>query len=202
LVAWLVWVGWSRIAVGAHFPADVFAGFLIGGLSAVIARFASTRPWVWWGAAMGITLLDQSTKQLVHTELEYAQVILVTPFFNLVHVWNTGAAFSFLADASGWQRWLFIVLATGVSAWLAWALLKPRVQLEATAYCLVLGGALGNLTDRVFRGYVVDSLDFHWGGWHWPAFNVADVAITCGVVLLVLASVRVRQPQRRIVAVR
>lgn len=201
LVAWLVWVGWSRIAVGAHFPADLFAGFLIGGLSAGIARLASTRPWVWWGAAMGIALLDQSAKQLVHTTLEYAQVIPVTSFFNLVHVWNTGAAFSFLADAGGWQRWLFIALATGVSAWLAWALLKPRVQLEATAYCLVLGGALGNLADRVFRGYVVDSLDFHWRGWHWPAFNVADVAITCGAVLLVFASIRVKQPQRRIATV-
>lgn len=196
LVTWLVWVGWSRIAAGAHFPADVLAGFLIGGLSAGIARFASMRPWVWWSAAMGIALLDQITKQLVHTQLDYAQVIPVTTFFNLVHVWNTGAAFSFLADAGGWQRWLFIALATGASSWLAWALLKPRVQLEAAAYCLILGGALGNLADRVFRGYVVDALDFHWGGWHWPAFNLADVAITCGAVLLIFASVIVIQSSR------
>lgn len=188
LVAWLVWVGWSRIAVGAHFPADVFAGFLIGWLSAITARFASTRPWVWWCAAMAIAMLDQSIKQLVQLKLEYNQIISVTPFFNLVHVWNTGAAFSFLADAGGWQRWFFIALATGVSACLAWALLKPRVQLEATAYCLILGGALGNLADRVFRGYVVDSLDFHWGGWHWPAFNIADAAIVSGVGLLLAAA--------------
>lgn len=188
LVAWLAWVGWSRIAVGAHFPADVFAGFLIGWLSSGIARFASPRPWVWWCAAMAIAMLDQSTKQLVQAKLEYAQVIPVTAFFNLIHVWNTGAAFSFLADAGGWQRWFFIALATGVSAWLALALLKARPQLEAAAYCLVLGGALGNLADRVFRGYVVDSLDFHWGGWHWPAFNLADSAIVLGVLLLLVGT--------------
>lgn len=194
LVAWLVLVGWSRIAVGAHFPVDVFAGFLIGWLSAITARFASTRPWVWWCAAMAIATLDQSIKQLVQIKLEYNQVIPVTPFFNLVHMWNTGAAFSFLADAGGWQRWLFIALATGISAWLAWALLRPRVQLEATAYCLILGGALGNLADRMFRGYVVDLLDFHWGGWHWPAFNFADIAITLGVGFFLAAGSACRRP--------
>jgi signal peptidase II len=137
--------------------------------------------------AVAIALLDQGTKQLVEARLEYAQVIPVTAFFNLVHVWNSGAAFSLLADAGGWQRWFFIALATGVSAWLALALLKPRLPLEAAAYCLILGGALGNLADRVFRGYVVDSLDFHWGGWHWPAFNFADVAITLGVGIFLAA---------------
>lgn len=195
LVAWLAWVGWSRIAVGAHFPADVLAGFLIGWLSVGVARFALTKRWVWWCAAMAIAMLDQSSKQLVQAKLEYAQVIAVTPFFNLVHVWNTGAAFSFLADAGGWQRWFFITLATGASAWLAMALLKPRIQLEATAYCLILGGALGNLADRVFRGYVVDSLDFHWGGWHWPAFNFADVAIILGVGVFLAADAFCRRPR-------
>ncbi|MDA8259179.1 MAG: signal peptidase II [Betaproteobacteria bacterium] len=194
LVVWLVWVAWSRIAVGAHFPADVFAGFLIGRLAAWIARFASGTRWVWWCAAGAIALLDQGTKQLVEARLEYAQVIPVTAFFNLVHVWNSGAAFSILADAGGWQRWFFIALATGVSAWLAFALLKPRLQREAAAYCLILGGALGNLADRVFRGYVVDSLDFHWGGWHWPAFNFADVAITLGVGLFLAADSVCRRP--------
>lgn len=194
LVASLAWVAWSRIAVGAHFPADVFAGFVIGGLAAWIARFASGTRWVWWCAAMGIALLDQGTKQLVEARLEYAQAIPVTAFFNLVHVWNTGAAFSLLADAGGWQRWFFIALATGISAWLALALLKPCQRSEAAAYSLILGGALGNLADRVFRGYVVDALDFHWGGWHWPAFNFADIAITLGVGIFLVAGSVCRSP--------
>lgn len=194
LVASLAWVAWSRIAVGAHFPADVFAGFVIGWLAAWIARFASGTRRVWWCAAVAIALLDQGTKQLVEARLEYAQAIPVTAFFNLVHVWNTGAAFSILADAGGWQRWFFIALATGISAWLALALLKPRQQPEAAAYFLILGGALGNLADRVFRGYVVDSLDFHWNGWHWPAFNFADLAITLGVGIFLAAGSVDRNP--------
>lgn len=194
LVAWLAWVAWSRIAVGAHFPADVFAGFLIGGLAAWIACFASGTRWLWWCAAVAITLLDQGTKQLVEARLGHTQVIPVTAFFNLVHVWNSGAAFSFLADAGGWQRWFLIALATGASVWLAMALSKPRLPLEAAAYCLVLGGALGNLADRVFRGYVVDSLDVHWGGWHWPAFNFADLAITLGVGIFLAAGSVCRRP--------
>lgn len=193
-LAWLAWVAWSRIAVGAHFPADVLAGFLIGGLAAWIACLASGTRWVWWCAALAIALLDQGTKQIVEAKLEYAQVIHVTAFFNLVHVWNTGAAFSILADAGGWQRWFFVALATGISAWLALALLKPRQQLEAAAYCLILGGALGNLVDRVFRGYVVDSLDFHWRGWHWPAFNFADLTITLGVGIFLAAGSVCRSP--------
>jgi len=193
LVAWLAWVAWSRIAVGAHFPVDVIGGFLIGWLAAWIACSSGTR-WVWWCAAVAIALLDQGTKQLVEARLGHAQIIPVTAFFNLVHVWNSGAAFSLLADAGGWQRWFFIALATGVSAWLALALIKPRLPLEAAAYCLILGGALGNLTDRVFRGYVVDSLDFHWGGWHWPAFNLADLAITLGVGLFIAVGSVCRRP--------
>lgn len=194
LMACLAWVAWSRIAVGAHFPADVLAGFLIGGLAAWIARFASGTRWIWWCAALSIALLDQGSKQLVEARLEYAQAVPVTAFFNLVRVWNTGAAFSILADAGGWQRWFFIAVATGISAWLALALLKPRQQPEAAGYCLILGGALGNLADRVFRGYVVDSLDFHWSGWHWPAFNFADLAITLGVGIFLVAGSVCRSP--------
>jgi signal peptidase II len=112
----------------------------------------------------------------------------VTPFFNLVHVLNPGAAFSFLAGAGGWQRWFFLAIALGASIWLAWMLSKPVRRLEALAYSLILGGAVGNGFDRVARGQVVDYLDFHLRGTHWPAFNIADVAITGGVVALIAVS--------------
>jgi signal peptidase II len=114
----------------------------------------------------------------------------LTGFFNVVHVWNTGAAFSFLANAGGWQRYFFIALAFGVSIWLTLALRKPLRALEAGAYSLILGGALGNAVDRLLRGHVVDYLDFHLGGWHWPAFNVADIGIVCGALLMVVSSLR------------
>jgi signal peptidase II len=112
----------------------------------------------------------------------------VTDFFNLVHVLNPGAAFSFLAGAGGWQRWFFLAIALAVSAWLTWMLTRPRDKSEALSFSLILGGALGNAYDRAARGQVIDYLDFHLAGWHWPAFNLADVAITVGAVLLVIAS--------------
>lgn len=112
----------------------------------------------------------------------------MTNFFNLVHVWNYGAAFSFLADAGGWQRFFFGGIALLVSAWLICMLRKPLATLDRLGYAMVLGGALGNGLDRGVRGYVVDFLDFHAFGWHWPAFNVADIGIVCGAALLVCAS--------------
>lgn len=113
----------------------------------------------------------------------------VTSFFNLVHVRNPGAAFSFLADAGGWQRYFFIVIGIAVPAVLAWLLRRGVANwMEALAYSLIIGGALGNVIDRITLGFVVDYLDFHWSGWHWPAFNAADMAITGGAVLLVASS--------------
>ncbi len=138
----------------------------------------------WWVLALVVIALDHITKLVVHTAMPYGQVIPIIDVFNLVHVWNTGAAFSFLADAGGWQRYFLIALALGVSLWLALALLKPMPALQAAAYSLILGGALGNALDRIGRGYVVDYLDVHWRDWHWPAFNLADVGITCGAALL------------------
>jgi signal peptidase II len=141
-------------------------------------------PWRWWTLALLVAMADQAVKFAVHTLMSYGQSIPLTGFFNLVHVWNTGAAFSFLAGAGGWQRYFFIVLTLGVSTWLAFMLRSPRGRAESLAYSLILGGALGNLVDRILRGYVVDYLDFYIKEWHWPAFNLADSSITLGVFFL------------------
>ena len=138
-----------------------------------------------------IVAADQATKLWVLAALEPYQVIPVAPSFNLTLVFNEGAAFSFLADAGGWQRWLFAGLAVVVSAGLlVWLKrLEEHERLTGAALSLVAGGALGNLIDRVAYGHVVDFVDLYWRTWHWPAFNVADSAITAGVVLLLLDAV-------------
>jgi signal peptidase II len=143
-----------------------------------------TGAWRWWTLALLVAMTDQAVKSIVHTLMFYGQSIPTTSFFNLVHAWNTGAAFSFLASAGGWQRYFFIMLTIGVSIWLAFMLRSPRGRAESLAYSLILGGALGNLADRILRGYVVDYLDFYIKEWHWPAFNLADSSITLGVFLL------------------
>ena len=138
------------------------------------------------GLALLVLAVDQATKLWAAGTLDYGMPVTVLPFFNLTLVHNTGAAFSFLADAGGWQRIFFIVVSGVVSLVLvAWLWRLPRdARLLGIALALVLGGAGGNLVDRVAYGYVIDFLDFHAAGWHWPAFNVADSAISCGVVLL------------------
>lgn len=125
--------------------------------------------------------------------MEYGQSLPFTPFFNLVHARNPGAAFSFLADAGGWQRYFFITLALLAAVGLTWLLRKPLPKREALAYSLILGGALGNVIDRIFRGFVVDFLDVYWRNWHWPAFNLADIGVCSGAVLLILGSICVTQ---------
>lgn len=142
----------------------------------------------WYSVAFIVLAIDQATKSLIDLSTPLGWSLEVTPFFNLVHVLNPGAAFSFLAGAGGWQRWFFVAIALGASIWLAWMLTKPVRRLEALAYSLILGGAIGNAFDRVARGQVVDYLDFHLRGMHWPAFNIADVAITSGTVALISAS--------------
>lgn len=144
----------------------------------------------WWLLAVAVLAMDVASKAAISALMPYGESIPLTGFFNVVHVWNTGAAFSFLANAGGWQRYFFIALAFGVSIWLTLALRKPLPALEAGAYSLILGGALGNAVDRLLRGHVVDYLDFHMGGWHWPAFNVADIGIVCGALLMVVSSLR------------
>jgi signal peptidase II len=152
-------------------------------------RAPSWTRWLWLSAVL--VVLDLVTKALVTDAFRYGEVREVTPFFNLVLVHNTGAAFSFLAEAGGWQRWFFTAVAITISAMLIWMLRKPGTgTLLSFGLALVLGGALGNLYDRVTLGYVVDFVQLHAGGYYFPAFNVADSAITVGVLLLVWESLR------------
>lgn len=142
----------------------------------------------WFTLALVVFVVDQAAKTFIDWMTPLGWSRDVTSFFNLVHVLNPGAAFSFFAAAGGWQRWLFLAFALVVSAWLVWQLSRPLQKLESLAYCLVLGGALGNAFDRAARGQVVDYLDFHLYGWHWPAFNFADMAIVGGVIALAVQS--------------
>lgn len=157
----------------------------------------------WLALAAAVVILDQLTKAWVVAGLPYRHAVELLPFFRLVHVHNTGAAFSFLAGAGGWQRWFFVALALGASVILTvWLWRLPRGRwLEAAGISLILGGALGNFIDRIRYGFVVDFLDFHLGGWHWPAFNLADTAITVGVGLLLwqsfFSSESTREPEER-----
>lgn len=142
--------------------------------------------WLW--LAVLVVGLDQVTKIAADYWLEYHDPVPLVPFFNLMLSYNTGAAFSFLSDAGGWQRWFFVVLALGVSTVIVlWMYRLPTEQRwTAAALALVLGGAIGNVVDRVLYGHVIDFLDFYVGNWHWPTFNVADSAITVGVAILIL----------------
>ena len=140
----------------------------------------------WLALSALIVIVDQLTKYAVSRSFALYQSVEVTPFFNLVLVHNRGAAFSFLSDAGGWQRGFFIAIALVASVWIGWLLRKHRGQtLFCLALALILGGAIGNVIDRVLFGAVVDFLDFHALGFHWPAFNVADMGISCGAVLLI-----------------
>ena len=145
----------------------------------------------WLGIATIIILLDQITKITAVRMLAYGESVTVTSFFNFVHVYNKGAAFSFLANHSGWQRYFFTILGLAASAFIIYLLYKHAGQrLFSWALALILGGAIGNVIDRVLYGYVIDFLDFHVAGWHWPAFNIADSAICIGAVLFVYDELR------------
>ena len=140
----------------------------------------------WLPLSAVIVVVDLATKALVSGAFQYGEVRPVLPFFNLVLVHNTGAAFSFLAGASGWQRWFFTVITIAISIFIVMMLRKHHQdRLMACALALVLGGALGNLYDRLTLGHVVDFVQLHAAGWYFPAFNVADSAITVGVALLI-----------------
>ncbi|WP_374641676.1 signal peptidase II [Hydrogenophaga sp.] len=159
--------------------------------------------WPWLALAVGIVLVDQLTKWLILGNYRLGDSTYVTSFFNIVRAHNTGAAFSFLANAGGWQRWFFIGLSAVIVMFILWMLRSHANQkLFCFALSCILAGAIGNnLIDRVVHGYVVDFLDFHWRflagifhGGHFPAFNVADMAITAGAVALILDEIlRVRK---------
>ena len=141
----------------------------------------------WLGLALFIFLADQFTKALILGHYQLGDSTFVTSFFNVVRVHNTGAAFSFLAGASGWQRWFFITLGVVAALFILWMLRQHAGQkLFAFAMACLLGGAVGNVVDRVMHGYVVDFIQLHYAGWYFPSFNVADAAITAGATGMIL----------------
>ena len=146
--------------------------------------------WLWLSAL--VIALDQASKWLASAKLVLHSPVEVMPMFNLTLMHNRGAAFSFLHNAEGWQRWFFVLIALVVStviiAWLR--RLQPAQRLMAAGLSLILGGALGNVWDRIVQGYVVDFIDVYYDHWHWPAFNVADSAIVLGAALLIIESFR------------
>lgn len=159
---------------------------------------ARARQWRWaLPLAAAVVLADVLTKELVQATFAYGERIAVTSFFNLVFVLNSGAAFSFLADAGGWQKPILLSFGVVVSAGIAyWLVRSPMNRLSAFGFACVLGGALGNVIDRARHGAVVDWLDFHLAGWHWPAFNVADIGISVGAAALILDAMFVA-PRKR-----
>ena len=146
-----------------------------------------TSLWLWLSIALLVVLADQFTKVLIVDYYALGDGFSVSSFFNIVRVHNHGAAFSFLASAGGWQRWFFTGLGVVATGMMVWMLKKhPHQKLFGFAIACVLGGAVGNVIDRVLYGYVVDFLDFHHSGIHFPAFNLADSAITLGATCLIL----------------
>ena len=147
--------------------------------------------WLW--ISIAVIVLDFATKQAILASFRPGEERPILPFVSLVLAFNSGAAFSFLAGASGWQRWFFAGVAVVASAVIAWLLRRGGSATYCAGLALILGGAIGNLWDRLTIGLVVDFLLFHWRGWSYPAFNVADSAITVGAALLILDSFRARR---------
>jgi|TARA_B110001469_G_C9551227_1_gene273514 signal peptidase II len=144
--------------------------------------------WLWLSSLL--IVLDQASKWFMVSWLSLYETVAVIPFFNLTMAHNTGAAFSFLAQAGGWQRWFFVgltvIISTGLIIWLK--KLSAAAKLEAISISMILGGAIGNVIDRLCHGYVIDFLDVYYGSYHWPTFNIADSAIVVGAALLIIDS--------------
>jgi signal peptidase II len=151
------------------------------------ATGAEGRMLPWLALALLLLVADQATKVLILGYYKLGDSTYVAPFFNIVRAHNTGAAFSFLANHSGWQRWLFTGIGIAATLFILYLLrTHPGQKLFCFALACILGGAVGNVVDRMLHGYVVDFLQFHYGGWYFPAFNVADSAITVGAACLIL----------------
>lgn len=166
---------------------------------AAVSSSDSTRPaaagarlWPWLVLAVAVILLDQLTKTMILRSFAYGDSQTVTTWFNIVRAHNTGAAFSFLAAASGWQRWMFTVIGLAAAVFIVWLLKRHGGQkLFSFALAMILGGAVGNVIDRLMHGYVVDFIQVHWqNAWYFPAFNLADSAITLGAACLILDELR------------
>jgi signal peptidase II len=153
-----------------------------------MARALPASGWLpWLGLSLAILVADQFTKVLILGYYRLGDSTYVTSFFNVVRAHNTGAAFSFLAGASGWQRWFFTAIGIAAAVFIVWMLRSHAGQrLFSFALACILGGAIGNVVDRLLHGYVVDFVQLHWRGWYFPAFNVADSAITVGAACLIL----------------
>ena len=153
--------------------------------------------WIW--LALVVVVVDQLTKYIASTSLEMYQPIAVMPMFNWTLMHNPGAAFSFLADQPGWQRWFFAAVAIIVSivifVWIK--RLEQHEKWQAIALALILGGAVGNVIDRIWLGYVVDFIQVYYQQWYWPAFNIADSAISIGVVMIIIESIREYKEERK-----
>lgn len=149
----------------------------------------------WLSISTIIIILDQISKQIAERSLELYERIAVMPLFNITLAYNEGAAFSFLSDAGGWQRWFFLILTSVISVVLFFWLKKSESKLESLAISMVLGGAIGNFIDRLLFGHVIDFLDVYYETHHWPAFNVADMAISGGVMLLIITTF-IQQPEK------
>jgi len=155
------------------------------------SKSASSAMLPWLGLALILLIADQFTKVLILGYYRLGDATYVSSFFNVVRVHNSGAAFSFLASASGWQRWFFTAIGIAAALFIVWMLRSHAGQkLFSFALACILGGAVGNVIDRSLHGYVVDFLDFHYGGKHFPAFNIADSAITIGAICLILDELR------------
>lgn len=143
--------------------------------------------WLW--LAVAVLSLDLVTKQIVLAQLHLHEPVALLPFLNFTLVYNKGAAFGFLSSASGWQNAFFIVVALVACGVILYLLRQSRERIFSLALMLVLGGAIGNLVDRIVYGYVIDFIDVYYQSWHWPAFNVADSAITIGAILIAIDAI-------------